>query len=254
MPLKTYTLAERPEWEDEFQRLAALGWPRFLTQRDALGAGEHWPALFSTFAEFQVYLFEGSRPVAVGHTVPLVWDGAPASLPDSLAEILRRALSARGQGQRPTALAALAVLVHPEQRGRGLSAEVLRAMLVLAGRRGLGALVAPVRPTLKTRYPLAPMERYVRWTRGDGGPLDPWLRTHWRLGAEVLRVAPRTLVIEGSVAEWEAWTEMLFPDSGPYVVPGALQPVVIDRERDQGRYEDPNVWMLHPIKGAPAWT
>ncbi len=94
----------------------------------------------------------------------------------------------------------------------------------------------------------------LSWTRGDGGPLDPWLRAHWRLGAEVLRVAPRTLVIEGSVAEWEAWTEMLFPDSGPYVVPGALQPVIIDRERDRGRYEDPNVWMLHPITGAPAWT
>ena len=41
---------------------------------------------------------------------------------------------------------------------------------------------------------------------------------------------------------------MTFPDSGPYVVAGALQPVVIDRERDQSRYEDPNVWMRHPIQ------
>ena len=31
------------------------------------------------------------------------------------------------------------------------------------------------------------------------------------------------------------------------VVPGALQPVVIDRERDEGRDEDPNVWMVHPL-------
>jgi hypothetical protein len=40
---------------------------------------------------------------------------------------------------------------------------------------------------------------------------------------------------------------MRFPDSGSYVVPGALQPVVIDRAADEGRYEDPNVWMRHPI-------
>jgi len=40
---------------------------------------------------------------------------------------------------------------------------------------------------------------------------------------------------------------MRFPDSGPYVVPGALQPVRIDREADEGRYEDPNVWMRHRV-------
>jgi hypothetical protein len=43
---------------------------------------------------------------------------------------------------------------------------------------------------------------------------------------------------------------MSFPESGPYVVPSALQPVQIDRERDEGRYEDPNVWMRHPVAGA----
>ena len=101
--------------------------------------------------------------------------------------------------------------------------------------------------TGEARYPLAPMERYVRWTRPDGAPLDPWIRSHWRLGGEIVRVMPRALAIEGRVAEWEDWTEMAFPDSGPYVVPGALQPVLIDRERDHGRYEDPNVWMVHPL-------
>jgi hypothetical protein len=40
---------------------------------------------------------------------------------------------------------------------------------------------------------------------------------------------------------------MKFPDTGAYVVPGALQPVVIDRDRDEGRYEDPNIWMLHAV-------
>ena len=38
-----------------------------------------------------------------------------------------------------------------------------------------------------------------------------------------------------------------FPESGEYVIPGALQPVLIDRNRDAGRYEDPNVWMRHPV-------
>ena len=29
-------------------------------------------------------------------------------------------------------------------------------------------------------------------------------------------------------------------------VPGALVPVEIDREREEGLYVEPNVWMVHP--------
>ncbi|MGH7325773.1 MAG: GNAT family N-acetyltransferase [Candidatus Rokuibacteriota bacterium] len=248
MPLKTYTLTERPRLEDEFERLAEVGWPRFLRQRDELGVGRHWPRLFTTFKDFQLLVCDGAdRVAAVGHTVPFVWDEMPSGLPETMAGILERALEAREAGRRPTALSALAAVTEPERRGQGLSSEIIKAMAALARQHGLGALVAPVRPTLKSRYPLTPMERYVRWTRTDGAPLDPWMRAHWRLGAEIVRVVPRTLVIVGTVVQWEDWTNMAFPDSGPYVVPGALQPVMIDRARDEGRYEDPNVWMHHRL-------
>jgi hypothetical protein len=246
MPLKTFTLDERPEREDEFERFAEAGWPRFLRQRDALGGGRFWPALFSTFARHQLLLFDGDKVVGVGHAAPIAWDGTPAGLPESVAGILENATESAAVGRGPTALAALAVITAGHE-GRGFATELLKAMQGLARAHGLGALVVPVRPTQKARYPLAPMERYVRWTRPDGAPLDPWIRSHWRLGGEIVRVTPRALAIEGRVAEWEDWTEMAFPDSGPYVVPGALQPVLIDRERDHGRYEDPNVWMVHPL-------
>jgi hypothetical protein len=39
---------------------------------------------------------------------------------------------------------------------------------------------------------------------------------------------------------------MALPESGTYVVPGALVPIEIDRERDEGVYVEPNVWMVHP--------
>ena len=252
MPLKALTLTERPDLEDEFERLADAGWPRFLRQRDELGHGQHWPSLYTTFADFQFSILEGHRVVAIGHAVPFAWDGTSAGLPDAIVGIFRLALETRRDGRRPNVLSALAAIIDPTARGKGLSGEVLKATIAIARQHGLDALVAPVRPTLKTAYPLAPMERYVRWTRTDGAPIDPWLRTHWRLGAEVVRVIPRALVIAGRVADWEDWTEMSFPDSGSYVVPGALQPVVIDRERDEGRYEDPNVWMLHSLTGARA--
>lgn len=249
MPFKVYSLRERPERADEFDRLSDLSWPTFLRQRDALGYGAYWPELFTTWAEWQLLLIDGMGPtIAVTHAVPLAWAGTADDLPSSIADILRRAAEDRAAGRAPTALCALAAMVDPRYRGQRMSPAAVRAMIDLARSRGLRSLLAPVRPAAKSAYPLAPMERYVRWENDDGLPLDPWLRVHVWLGVETLAVAPRTLVIEGSVADWERWTSLKFPDSGPYVVPGALQPVVVDRERDLVRYEDPNVWVRHCVE------
>jgi hypothetical protein len=121
-------------------------------------------------------------------------------------------------------------------------------MRQLARDHGLTRFVAPVRPTMKTRYPLTPMERYVRWRRPDGLPFDPWIRVHTRLGAELIEVCERSMVIRSTVDAWESWTTMEFPDSGSYVVDGALVPIAIDREADRGEYVEPNVWMRHRVE------
>jgi hypothetical protein len=122
---------------------------------------------------------------------------------------------------------------------------MIERMAEIGRDHGLDTLIAPVRPTLKHRYPLTPIERYLSWRRQDGTHLDPWLRTHERLGADIVKVATESVVVTGTVAEWEEWTEMAFPESGTYVVPGALVPIEIDRERDEGVYVEPNVWMVH---------
>ena len=124
-------------------------------------------------------------------------------------------------------------------------------MRSIAETQGLIHLVAPVRPSLKERYPLTPIERYVRWRREDGQLLDPWMRIHERLGARVSTPLPESLRITGTVSEWESWTEMAFPDSGDYVFPHGLATVHIDRSADLGTYWEPNVWMLHPALAPP---
>jgi hypothetical protein len=140
----------------------------------------------------------------------------------------------------------LALEVSPTARRRGVAAELLRGMRELAARHGLRRLIAPVRPSWKERYPLAPIERYVTWRREDGQLLDPWMRLHERLGACVATPLPHSMRITGSVREWESWTALPFPESGSYVFPHGLAPVNIDRETDTGSYWEPNVWMIHP--------
>jgi hypothetical protein len=149
-------------------------------------------------------------------------------------------------GGPATTLSAVAAVLDPRSQGRGLSRLVIEGMRTAAARAGLDALVAPVRPTLKARYPLIPLERYITWRRPDGQLFDPWLRVHERLGAEILGVCPGSLIVEGTVAEWEEWTATPFPDSGSYVVEGGLVAVEVDRD-GVGRYVEPNVWMRHPV-------
>jgi hypothetical protein len=64
-------------------------------------------------------------------------------------------------------------------------------------------------------------------------------------GGKVLSIAHHSMVINGTIAEWERWANMCFSASGQYVVAGALKPVTIDLEEGRGSYEEPNMWMLH---------
>ena len=89
------------------------------------------------------------------------------------------------------------------------------------------------------------MDSFARWLRRDGLHIDPWIRTHQRLGASILASAPRSMIITGTVGEWEEWTGMAFPESGRYVVPDALDLVDVDREQNCGTYEETNLWMQH---------
>jgi hypothetical protein len=249
---RLFTLAERPRALAALQRIQRAVWPPGMAyiNEDAV-CGRLWPVLLRRFPEFQLVLCDArGRVVAGGYAIPFVWDGRPVTLPMGVDGVLVRGLRDLRRRRRPNTLSALLAVVDPRLQGKGLSREVIRAMALLVARHGMRALVAPVRPTLKHRYPLTPMARYLRWRRADGAPLDPWLRVHWRLGARVLGVATRSMVVEGRVKDWESWTGMRFPASGDYVVPGALTTVRIDRARDRGRYVEPNVWMLHPVSRA----
>jgi hypothetical protein len=241
-----FTLEQKPHLRAQIDQLSRESWPEFLLH----GEMREWERLFDRFAPFQLLVCDDAEQVlAAGHTVPLRWDGTIRDLPTSIDDILIRAAAAAAAaaGGGVNSLSALAAMVRRPRRGQGLSIVLLEGMKSLARQHGLASLIAPVRPTGKAQYPLIPFEHYVRWTRPDGLPFDSWIRTHHKLGAHPLTAALDALAVAGTVPEWEAWTGMKFPESGDYVVEGALQPVRIDLERGEGRYQDPNYWMHYPL-------
>ncbi len=64
--------------------------------------------------------------------------------------------------------------------------------------------------------------------------LDPWVRTHERLGAWIVEVPPRSVTVPGTVAEWRNGRSSR------------------SRERDEGIYVEPNVWMVYAPRSVVA--
>ena len=240
-------LARVPDVDARWDAVTQGVWPEYNVHGDVASA--RWGGLGERFRELQFVLLEEETDDLAGRgfSIPCAWDGTREGLPAGVDGVMEDGFALAASGGEADTLSALAIAIRPEHQGQGLAARMIGHMRALAREHGFGSLIAPLRPTWKDRYPLAPIERYVEWTRADGQPFDPWIRLHVRLGARILRPEPCSLRITGSVAEWEAWTSMAFPESGMYVFPQGLAPLDIDRTADVGRYWEPNVWVVHPV-------
>jgi GNAT superfamily N-acetyltransferase len=240
--------SERPELWKDTGTITREVWPEYnLHSEDPNG---YWGRLFDEFPEFQFVLYddEHQEVIAEGHTITCAWDGTPDSLVGGIDAILAAGFEARQAGRAPTALCALAAEVRPHFQGGGLANRMLDVMADLALDADLTHLIAPVRPSLKDRYPITPIEQYVAWARENDEPFDPWIRIHTRRGGQIVKPIPHSMRITGTVAEWEQWTGMRFPGDGQYTFPAGLAPVEIDHGRDRGTYWEPNVWIVHTLR------
>jgi GNAT superfamily N-acetyltransferase len=248
------TFSERPDllgrvFDPEIQSAV----PKFM-RHDPVAALYYGTGVLDGYREYGLAAFdpaEPDRPVARAFSVPFAFGDGTAGrdeLPDGgWDEVIRWAHQDRAVGRRPTAVSALEIMVAPRLQRRGVSRRMLGAMLDNVRRLGFPVLYAPLRPTEKEKEPLTPFADYVGRQRADGSPRDAWIRTHVRAGAEIVKVAPRSMVVAGTIAEWQAWTGLHFRASGLATVPGALCPIHVSLEQNHAVYVEPNLWLRHSI-------
>ncbi|KAJ6508589.1 hypothetical protein C8R45DRAFT_922300 [Mycena sanguinolenta] len=175
----------------------------------------------------------------------------------------------------PNTLSALSVTVDPAYRGKGVAKLLINTIKNAARSTGLSGPVVPVRPTFKSKYQDVDMSEYILWRRsgdvkddlptsrpGDEA-FDPWLRTHVALGARIVKVAPRSMLVVADAAAWTRWTGIditrevegelnsgrVWLDEGRMVVhvliPGGLVPLKYSLSEGVARYVEPNVWVAY---------
>ncbi|HEX6446825.1 MAG TPA: GNAT family N-acetyltransferase [Streptosporangiales bacterium] len=240
------TLADRPDLTGRLYELPNV-WPEFLGHDPVTNAFLHLVA--ADFPRHCVVATDGDRIVAHGRSIPFALDapGRGALPAGGVDRVTVWAYADHREGTTPDTVSALAIEVDPEYTGRGLSARLLGLMRQAAADAGFAALVAPVRPNRKHEHPHLTMAEYLAVRRDDGLPSDPWVRTHVRAGATIEAIAPASMTVTGSLADWRAWTGLPFDRAGEVVVPGALVPVRCDPAHDVAVYVEPNVWMRHPL-------
>jgi GNAT superfamily N-acetyltransferase len=233
--------ADRPDLREiRFATLSQRTFPAFMHHNQT--GTRYWGRPVPEHPDFQLALVDGDELVAELHSLPLAWSGTLTDLPPGWDDVFERSFES---GRPHDCLAALAISVLPERQGEGLAARMLEAMRAAGRAHGLRDLIAPVRPTLKDRYPLIPIERYIDWRRDDGKHFDPWIRIHERMGGVLIAAAPESMRIEAPVADWQEWTGMPLPDDGDYVVPGMLAPLHV--RAGVGLHLEPNVWIRHRL-------
>lgn len=248
------TFAERPDllrkvFEPEIQSAV----PEFMRHDPAasLYYGDGHLEHYREFGLVAVEPGEPDRPVARAFSVPFSFrDGRPerGELPDrGWDEVIRWGYRDRIEGRSPNAVSALEIMVAPRRHGSGVSQHMLSAMRENVRRLGFSDLYGPLRPTMKDKEPSTPFAEYVARRRDDGLPWDPWVRVHVRVGAQIVKVAPCSMVVAGTVAEWAEWIGVKFEHSGPATVQGALSPVHVSLEQNHAVYIEPNLWVHHRL-------
>lgn len=238
-------VAEAPELDEEAEQRFVEDWPEFIFH-DA-GVAPYRERRLEYFPDWEFYLVtsDDRRLIAGCWGVPIRWDESIEDLPGGFTDSLARSVTEYEAGIQPNTLVLMAAAVRNDEQGKGHAGRVITALKEHTLASNLTRMIAPVRPTSKSQYPLIDIAEFMTWTRDDGLPLDPWLRTHVRLGATLLAPAPASQTMTGTVADWEKWTGVAFPASGTYVIPDGLTTLAIDRTADTGLYVEPNIWLRH---------
>ncbi|AVA41897.1 transferase [Proteus mirabilis] len=243
----------RSDLLDKAEAMIANHWPAFMMGTSV--DDSYWERLYDVpFSHYQFMAVlktqTEEKVIGVINSIALPWQtNSLNDLPDEgWDRVFQLGMEAEEQQLPCHLISALSVTIDHHYRGKGIAQRLINTLKEHAKKQGYLGVAVPVRPTLKHCYPFHSFAEYCQWKNDNDEPFDPWIRTHWRLGATTIKIAPQSMKIEAPTEKWQQWTSLRFPVSGDYTIPMGLAPLNIDIQRQYGVYLEPNLWMFHRIR------
>ena len=246
MHYKIANFKERPDLYDTQEEICGKAFPTFLYYSEI--AANTWDKMIEYYQEYQLLFLHDEKIVCVFNCMPMNNDFTDEELPDDAFEWgLAKGIKDFEDSKEINAALGVQIIIPQNFQGKRISHIAVTEIKNMCVKMGIQKLIIPVRPTLKSKYPINDIANYIKWTNDKGLPFDPWLRVHVEHNGKIIKPCNEAVKIKGSIKQWETWTKMSFPESGMYVVDGALCPVKIDKKNDVGVYTEPNVWVSYKI-------
>jgi hypothetical protein len=219
---------------------------------------QHIATIAENFPETQLLLRNQGGDVAAIMTATRVnWDGNPASL-TTWDAVAGGSIAASDYVTTYTpdgnTLCLISSAIDPNIQGKRLAPQLVEGMGDLARKLGAAHLIGPFRPNgygdFKLEYGPVAFAEYCAMTRENGQPIDPWLRSAFRLGMQPLRIEEYSMVVEVPVSTFEEYQKTYHPQKWQEVAAGVWECGETGSwfvSGDQAVYIEPNLWGELPI-------
>ena len=205
-----------------------------------------WVKVESYFPNYQrSFIKENNKLMGVVNTIPFYWYKDLNDLPnDGWDWLMKKGIHDFENNIKPNSLGGLQIILTKENQGKGFSKLLIAEGRNIQKRNNLTNFVIPIRPTFKYKHPKMLMNDYIN-LKQNNKIFDPWIRTHVKSGAKVLKVCSNSMNVHGNVKMWEALAHKRIAKSGGYIIEGALNPVTVNVAEDYGEYREENVWIFY---------
>jgi len=113
--------------------------------------------------------------------------------------ILVKGLEDKRRNIEPDTLGGLLIIINPKLQGKGISSSIISELIARTRRGVFKRLIIPIRPNLKSRYPLISISQYSTCLAGAVGCEDAVHREGKPLGERLHRIIQRQ--IEGRTTQ-----------------------------------------------------
>ncbi len=243
--LKQRNLSELSDSQfDLYKNSITSAFPKLIFKSHAIQ--NYWERLEKYFPDYQLLLINEDEDVIGSiNTIPFFWDRPLSELPDEGWDwMLEKGVTDHENNLAPNFLGGLQVIVRKKYQGEGYSKWLIESGKQRMKEAGFDHLLIPIRPTFKHKHPQMKMEEYMQ-LKTDGVLYDPWIRTHTKSGAQIIRVCTHSMTIKGDLQYWEGILGQKIKHSGPFIADGGLNPVFIRFEDDLGIYIEENIWICY---------